>query len=55
MQAVFYGACEVLALEHLALMSMAYRDLKPENTLVDQDGYCKMIDMGFAKVIKGKR
>jgi serine/threonine protein kinase len=36
-------------------MSMAYRDLKPENTLVDQDGYCKMIDMGFAKVIKGKR
>jgi serine/threonine protein kinase len=33
---------------------MAFRDLKPENTLVDTDGYCKMIDMGFAKVIKGK-
>jgi serine/threonine protein kinase len=41
-------------LEHLALRSIAYRDLKPENTLVDSDGYCKMIDMGFAKVITGK-
>jgi serine/threonine protein kinase len=40
-------------LEHLALRSIAYRDLKPENTLVDSDGYCKMIDMGFAKVITG--
>jgi serine/threonine protein kinase len=54
LQAKFYAGCELLALEHLALKSMAYRDLKPENTLVDTDGYCKMIDMGFAKIIKGK-
>jgi serine/threonine protein kinase len=54
MQAKFYAACKVLALEHLALLSMAYRDLKPENTLIDSDGYCKLIDMGFAKVIKEK-
>lgn len=50
----FYAGCELLALEHLALLSMAYRDIKPENTMLDSDGYCKMIDMGFAKVIKGK-
>ena len=33
---------------------MAYRDLKPKNALVGVDGYCKLIDFGFAKVIKGK-
>jgi serine/threonine protein kinase len=53
-QARFYSAGMILALEHLALKSMGYRDLKPENALVDSDGYLKMIDMGFAKVIKGK-
>jgi len=53
-EAKFYSACMILGMEHLALLSMAYRDMKPENTLVDQDGYCKLIDLGFAKVIKGR-
>ena len=29
-----------------------YRDLKPENLLVREDGYLRLIDFGFAKELK---
>ena len=49
-QASFYSACVVLALEHLHLkLNVIYRDLKPENLLIAPNGYCKLVDFGFAK------
>lgn len=47
----FYTANVLLALQHLHSKGIVYRDLKPENLLVDRDGYVKVADFGFAKII----
>ncbi|XP_055703153.1 cAMP-dependent protein kinase catalytic subunit 3 [Phlebotomus papatasi] len=50
----FY-ACEiVMALEYLHSLSIVYRDLKPENLLLDRDGHLKITDFGFAKKLKDR-
>ena len=45
----FYVACVMLALEYLHGKGVIYRDLKPENLLLDSSGYVKLTDFGFAK------
>ena len=50
-QAQFYTASMILAIEHLHSLKVIYRDLKPENVMVDKEGYIKLIDMGTAKVL----
>lgn len=50
----FYAANVVLMLEHLQHQNIVYRDLKPENLILDSDGYLKMIDFGFARRIKNR-
>lgn len=49
--AMFYAANVLLALEFLHDKGIVYRDLKPENLLIDTQGYIKMADFGFAKKI----
>lgn len=50
----FYIGSVILMLEHLHERSIIYRDLKPENLMVDEEGYLKLIDFGTAKQIDGK-
>jgi protein kinase A len=52
--AAFYAACTIEALGHLHQRRIAFRDLKLENILIDEDGYGKIVDLGFAKVVDDK-
>ena len=53
-EAAFYTANVTCALEYLHRRNIAYRDLKPENLMLDVDGYLKVVDFGFAKVVEDR-
>ncbi|KAL9619940.1 MAG: hypothetical protein Q9160_005497 [Pyrenula sp. 1 TL-2023] len=49
--AAFYMAEMILALEHLHhTVGIIYRDLKPENCLLDSEGHLLLTDFGLSKV-----
>lgn len=47
----FYASEIVLAIEYLHSKNIIYRDLKPENLLIDHQGHIRITDFGFAKKI----
>ena len=48
-RAKFY-ICEILlALEYLHEKNIIFRDLKPDNVVLDEDGHCKLTDFGLSK------
>lgn len=49
---MFYSASVLAAFAHMHERKVAYRDLKPENLVLDDRGYVKIVDFGLAKVIK---
>jgi len=50
-QALFYTANMLLAINYLHKRKFIYRDLKPENLIVLNNGYLKLIDFGTVKNI----
>lgn len=47
----FYIACIVEGLSCAHSLGVTHRDLKPDNVLISEDGYCKLGDWGCARVL----
>lgn len=52
--AQYYACCVAQMLERLHSFDILYRDLKPENLLLSNEGVLKMVDFGMAKVVEGR-
>lgn len=48
-RAKFYAAELILAIDHLHQNGIVYRDLKPQNIMLDNEGHIKLTDFGLSK------
>ena len=45
--------CEILlGFQYLHERDIVYRDIKPENILLDMDGHVRIADFGLSKIIE---
>jgi len=54
-KARFYAIEIILAIEFLHKKKMMYRDLKPENVLIDKKGHIKITDFGLSKILSKEK
>uniref|UniRef100_A0A914E8L4 G protein-coupled receptor kinase n=1 Tax=Acrobeloides nanus TaxID=290746 RepID=A0A914E8L4_9BILA len=47
-EVLFYAAEVILGLEHMHNRTVVYRDLKPANVLLDENGHVRVSDLGLA-------
>ncbi|XP_076838109.1 rhodopsin kinase grk7a [Brachyhypopomus gauderio] len=45
---IYYTAQVITGILHLHAMNIVYRDMKPENVLLDSQGQCRLSDLGLA-------
>ena len=52
-ETVFYMAILFVALDYLNSRNICHRDLKPDNIIIDERGYLKIIDFGNSVILNG--